>query len=84
MDWRPIETAPKDGTVILAVICARSCSETIMTRWATGDDLCVNDTEYWLDMSGPCPTYEQFRPYSIDSDGEVLHWMPLPEPPEAV
>lgn len=66
--WRPIETAPKDGTDVLLFrrlpwdpmprpIVAGYFGTTEDCGWAAYDD-----PDKWI-------------------DGEVTHWMPLPEPP---
>jgi hypothetical protein len=71
MDWQPIETAPLDGTRILAWfgpsdgVHAVTWEESVtgITSW------CVDD-----DKHGPYP----LRGYS---DPFPTHWMPLPAPP---
>lgn len=72
-EWQPIETAPKDGTMILVwdessspgVVAAYFLSETHddeeWSGWIYGDQLLAD-----ADPEGPLPT----------------HWMPLPEPPK--
>ena len=64
-EWKPIETAPKDGTPILAFKPneRRSGSWTAAVYW---DD--TNHRSGWVFVGGreaECPS----------------HWMPLPEPP---
>lgn len=77
-EWQPIETAPKDGTLVLLTIG----THTGVGRWAvisrrdtlndTDDDVAVFDYEFgWRSpndkrINGKQPT----------------HWMPLPQPPE--
>lgn len=81
-DWRPIETAPRDGTWVLvlgdrykntdrpAVAPSRWIAETT-ERWEyvsdTRQELRTEDSSHW------------------DYDAEVYaptHWMPLPEMPK--
>ena len=74
MEWQPIETAPKDGTDVLA--------------WADGvvivsfrmDDNDRTGNHYgnmWLDNS-----YDDFSCGLASVPYEPTHWMPLPEPPK--
>lgn len=72
MQWKPIETAPNDGTEILA--------------WA--DDVVIVSYRYdendrkkqrgklWLDNS-----YDDFSCGLASVPYDPTHWMPLPEPP---
>ena len=70
--WQPIETAPKDGTVI---ILADDTSGLVMAGyffdsgdgfpWVTLDNECLPPLNGWTD-DGSGPT----------------HWTPLPEPPK--
>jgi hypothetical protein len=83
MKWQPIETAPKDGTRVLAywpdVLANNSATqveswygprghEQMLLTWQSGEMQLVWQSAFeWAD--GPnAPT----------------HWMPLPEPPEDV
>ena len=82
--WRPIETAPRDGTKILgfwqyvieAFSCyyypgdsAKTCGQRVI-YWAP---------EYngWTDDEGDIHTYR-----AKGNNGLFTHWMPLPEPPQ--
>lgn len=77
-DWRPIETAPRDGTWVLL-----ACPKTQL-------ELCVSMGSYYREEeraeNGRFIGGEWTAP---DWDGSVsgylepTHWMPLPEPPEA-
>ena len=75
--WFPIETAPKDGTRILAF--------GYWTGEVNGPD--EQPTEciiYWRNGRTDYPGYEW---YVDNTDGyaawmKPTHWMPLPEPPE--
>lgn len=79
MEWQTIETAPKDGTIVLL------WPHLVTARWEFGD-------EEWLVLN--IPVDEDFRiAYNRDDAGiryclyanvngtEPTHWMPLPEPP---
>lgn len=71
-DWQPIETAPKDGTLILCFYPDRHGHDRYSLRyWSTGDWRSSGRKEGW------CDQYRQLR--SIDP----THWMPLPPPPAA-
>lgn len=63
--WRPIETAPRDGTHILAFI-----------PWAIHPK-----TLFWASYANEwrCPASE--RGPADDGWNAVSHWMPLPLPP---
>jgi len=67
-EWRQIETAPKDGTAILAY-----------EHWQgkTGGD---RYTAYWQE----CGHWSLVRSGDYSSDDRVYptHWLPLPEPPK--
>lgn len=75
--WQPIETAPKDGTIIdLWVVCSPAW------RPPNGE---------W-DRYADCSFREgRWREFNIqlgewisieDENWTVTHWMPLPEPPQ--
>lgn len=74
MEWQEIETAPKDGTWIVAVgrlrnnpLLLRAC----LTRWAQHTDP---------------PVYAEGWSYSAPGYSDLFdptHWMPLPDPPVA-
>lgn len=60
-EWQPIETAPKDGTLIL--LYPTNGDGQISTGYWWEHANCWGAGGGWFD------------------DGEVSHWMPLPEPP---
>lgn len=64
--WQPVESAPKDGTLILAFLPESALMKIVFARW---------DDEFacWYDDKGES---------AFPIDVEVTHWMPLPEPPE--
>lgn len=73
--WRPIETAPSDGTAVLLYVPPDEFGEV--------DPICVgywerpdyNSKEEWV--YGPNGYEHYFRSYA----GKPTHWMPLPKPP---
>jgi hypothetical protein len=74
--WQPIETAPKDGTVVLGF--ANNEDGTVFLSeimWCKKNETIIGVTN---SVVGP----NQW--FSLLSSGSVCptHWMPLPEPPE--
>jgi len=70
--WQPIETAPKDGTAILA--CAEGFSGHSIVQCRSGEWLGFCDDEPSIQSQGDCYT-DYHHPF-------VTHWMPLPQPPQ--
>jgi hypothetical protein len=73
LGWQPIETAPKDGTRILARIA---------WRWSDGKPSEQFDVIAWDERAGfwffpTPPNYVQ----GLDSYSTLTHWRPLPPPP---
>ena len=68
--WQPIETAPRDGTIILVWVDG----ECIVVRWLK-----------WCNSNDP-GRWELTRTGSYAADGELYadptHWQPLPPAPE--
>ena len=74
--WQPIETAPKDGTPILAI-----CSEDI--GWVKCPYECNFVIVYWDDDEGDelFPLEPAFLSMDgLDAEG-LTHWMHLPDLP---
>lgn len=78
-EWQPIETAPKDGTIVL--LWSRSSDE-----WATGLWQDVGLPQFFTPVAGMWvrnlyvahdPTSNPYLPIN-----DPTHWMPLPPPPE--
>lgn len=65
-EWRPIETAPKDGTDIL--VCVRDTDICLVVDW---DDEASRPGWNWATLDGPHYHENLFS-----------HWMPLPAPPK--
>jgi hypothetical protein len=79
-DWRDIETAPKDGTVIdlWAQVYAHKSRDS--DEMMVSVEFRVADAQWfmdgWRDIAGNSLGY--------DMEGLVFtHWQPLPAPPEA-
>jgi hypothetical protein len=70
--WQPMETVPKDGTLIL---CYHKLWKTPMTvSWfKQGHQIERNIRAHWMQAG-----YTHFWP-----DEAFSHWMPLPKPPIA-
>jgi hypothetical protein len=74
MEWKPIETAPKDGSTILVwgkYMIHPSPAEWNMNRkeWRAvwdGSRVIESQGDTWIDYAEP---------------SGVSHWMPLPKPP---
>ena len=70
--WQPIETAPKDGTRILAVVVHSSA------EWSKNpirDGFVGVVTAYWTTFNKGGWVYHGLY-------GNLTHWQPLPEPPQ--
>ena len=70
MDWQPIETAPRDGTVFMAY---RRDAGILNIHYVSPADLNVGSDDYecrWWTTDGQ----------DLTSDMPT-HWMPLPLPP---
>lgn len=76
-EWRPIETAPQDGTEILAIYAnewmGRPDGDYSIVRWERKGWVAQADSQRAIAAQGDTYT-EYVEPF-------VTHWMPLPEPP---
>lgn len=77
--WLPIESAPRDGTIIDAWIDGEFSGRrtdiswrepTDSEWWVHGSDTIETPEATWHDCFGPLGSWEQ-----------PTHWMPLPPPP---
>lgn len=74
-DWRPIETAPKDGTRILVwALHYGRFRDIAFARW---EDLRPEPSDYWSDGRLGPGWY-----VSGASFVEPTHWRPVPDPPQ--
>ena len=78
MEWQPIETAPKDGTNILAWNYNPNYLVNPYIAWF-GVDLNEADDrkKEWLTGDG-----DDFSTGHYFTPCQPTHWMPLPEPPK--
>ena len=88
--WRPIETAPKDGTEIL-VVSTTGGTGVMLCRWiALQDFITTEEAESFADQGMSESSLEEPDWFYADfSHGDRLapdcyptHWLPLPPPPE--
>ncbi len=73
MEWQPIETAPKDGTVI--ILCESGYRDSIRASFWRQD----GDGFPWKFLD---PDSETFLNGWLGDHRGPTHWMPLPEPPK--
>ena len=80
-EWQPIETAPRDGTWILAT---RKGEEFFKCRWMTAYTLAEEYGGSACDYIQACWDDGDIQTCWDDGDNEATptHWMPLPDPPE--
>ena len=74
--WQPIETAPEETNVIVAVTGGPH-GATVCEAYFHRDD--EYGAEWWLASTGPANYYH--GPISDIMHGSVTHWMPLPAAP---
>jgi hypothetical protein len=68
MDWQPIETAPRDGTVFLAAY-----------KLGHGPWVGVMQWQFFSEKKDDGRFYSWTQ---LTETHKATHWMPLPEPPE--
>jgi hypothetical protein len=71
-EWQPIETAPKDGTVIL--LWSRYASHPTTAAWEGDRWVCQADGHSAIESQSDFGT--TYREFDVPS-----HWRPLPAPP---
>lgn len=72
-NWQPIETAPKDETVVL-LWCPQSWdTDFVRVGWWFEAESPHEDSGWYDDEAASHPLTDLY--------GEPTHWMPLPEPP---
>ena len=87
MKWQPIETAPKDGSIMLLYL-KRAPSE---RHYVVPDEVAHYTIGFWEhaawrsieveDCGGMGGELTGWMPDWVCIDVEPTHWMPLPEPP---
>lgn len=85
--WKPIETAPRDGTCFQARIPGHGSDNVI--AWVDGLlNSADKDCGGWQFVSEqePPDSWTDGICWTVNADGvpsiEPTHWMPLPEPPK--
>jgi hypothetical protein len=78
--WQPIETAPRDGTPILAYNGMVGVYNTAFTTWFDSDENLMRKPGY---EGFPCGFWSTgLNGYPFGRwDCQPSHWMPLPAPP---
>ena len=77
-EWRPIETAPKDGTFVLATVApneSRHLGHHVGRMFVIRHEGVTSSGGYdlgWAVFPGFCGAADHY----------FSHWMPLPEPPK--
>lgn len=85
MEWKPIETAPRDGTEVLLW---RADAGVFLGRWTCPNDFLTDAEIERLDLSEECAEdpgwfFADFVSGDrCDGDLAPTLWMPLPPPPE--
>ena len=69
MEWQSIDTAPKDGTVVLIYD-----QDTVMCGY--WDDGLDDEGDYFVE-----PGWIGYDPHEETTDLSPQYWMPLPKPP---
>lgn len=76
-EWKPIETAPKDGTNILVIDVSAEAPEADIAHYYDGWWVgCPSDTRDGLERAG-CDVFGTVGVYT-----NATHWQHLPEPPQ--
>lgn len=76
-EWKPIESAPKDGTRVLIYMPEASRQKVQEAYWAKPWEDALDEQCFWSTPHGPAG-----RGYTILPKA-VTHWTPLPAPPTA-
>ena len=80
MNWQPIETAPKDGTYILAIVAK---NDSLHLQYHAGRMFVIRH-EGKTKASGFDLGWAVYPGYGGVSDHNFTHWMPLPPPPKDI
>lgn len=75
MKWMPIETAPKDGTLIMVYKYVKPWRVMGTAYWCVVGTFGNTEISGWISRGITDP------PGNLGL-GEPTHWMPLPEPPK--
>lgn len=74
-DWKPIESAPKDGTEII-VMHVHIETQIVNNAFWIEDDEYPQDTGWWS------YTLSEVSRTQLNDWQTPTHWMPLPPPPK--
>lgn len=87
-EWQPIESAPRDGTIILIAIpealggdLYELCESRILLGWWDGGEFGEHRWECCQIESAPVDSEGGTCPFAMECD--PTHWQPLPLPPAA-
>lgn len=86
LEWRPIETAPRDGRkIMLWYLNGNHKPRTVMGKWLSEEDAVYTDIDGVGLEAGWYECIDNWDDYTEVSihQGEPTHWKPLPTPPEA-
>jgi len=76
-EWQPIETAPKDGTVIMVWAKGYTWPEVVLyEKYMPEDAEEIGEPGYWRNAEDLLAEVTD----DISAD-EWTHWMPIPPPP---
>jgi len=88
MKWQPIETAPKDGTLIIMGcsgdddMVAKSTTGRWLDGYEDGSDYMGNDGGFFDSDFSMFHASRSFGAVNSRYDGvQPTHWMPMPPPP---
>lgn len=73
-EWQPIETAPKDGTVVL--LWGPYCINVTAAAYSRGQWVCSADGAQAIESQSDFGT--ELATFEVPT-----HWMPLPAPPQS-
>ncbi len=82
-EWKPIDTAPKDGTKVLIWNSVYDFCPIAWWGEKDGDDSIFYGWNFEGGHSPCCSCEDDFIGWNEDIDEGFMptHWMPLPEPP---